>query len=95
MIEGALIPNRGGIVPEKIRRQYRERLAIVYISQSTPQQVERHQESTRLQYALFDRAIAFGWAGETVDQARLSKDALAFSDWSWRSVSATSDWLLA
>jgi DNA invertase Pin-like site-specific DNA recombinase len=66
MIEGALVPHRGGIVPEKIRRQHRERLAIVYIRQSTPQQVERHQESTRLQYALVDRAIGFGWARETV-----------------------------
>jgi excisionase family DNA binding protein len=66
MIEGALVPHRGGIVPEKIRRQHRERLAIVYIRQSTVQQVERHQESTRLQYALVDRAIAFGWARETV-----------------------------
>jgi tRNA A37 threonylcarbamoyltransferase TsaD len=25
MIEGALVPHRGGIVPEKIRRQHRER----------------------------------------------------------------------
>jgi excisionase family DNA binding protein len=62
----ALGPHRGGIVAEKIRRQHRERLAIVYIRQSTVQQVERHQESTRLQYALVDRAIAFGWARETV-----------------------------
>jgi hypothetical protein len=29
-------------------------------STSTPQQVERHQESTR-QYALVDRAFQFGW----------------------------------
>src|ERR1700674_667891 len=66
MIDGDLLPRRGGIMPEKIHRQHRERLAIVYIRQSTPQQVERHQESTRLQYALVDRAIAFGWAHETV-----------------------------
>ena len=37
---------------EKIHSRHRERLAIIYIRQSTPQQVERHQESTRLQYAL-------------------------------------------
>src|ERR1700674_1936117 len=66
MIDGDLLPRRGGIMPEKIHRQHRERLAIVYIRQSTPQQVERHQESTRLQYGLVDRAIAFGWAHETV-----------------------------
>jgi DNA invertase Pin-like site-specific DNA recombinase len=39
---------------------------MVYIRQSTPQQVERHQESTRLQYALVDRAFRFGWARESV-----------------------------
>jgi hypothetical protein len=36
--------------------------AIVYIRQSTVQQVERHKESTRLQYALVDRAFQLGWA---------------------------------
>ena len=34
---------------------------MVYIRQSTLQQVERHQESTRLQYALVERAQQFGW----------------------------------
>ena len=51
---------------EKISRRHRERLAIVYIRQSTPQQVERHQESTRLQYALVDRAFHLGWARESI-----------------------------
>lgn len=66
MTDGDLVPLRGGLVPEKILRQHRERLAIVYIRQSTPQQVERHQESTRLQYALVDRAFQFGWPRETI-----------------------------
>ena len=48
--------------PEKIHSRHRERLAVVYIRQSTPQQVERHQESTRLQYALVERACQLGWA---------------------------------
>ena len=51
---------------EKISRRHRERLAIVYIRQSTVQQVERHQESTRLQYALVDRAFHLGWARESI-----------------------------
>jgi DNA invertase Pin-like site-specific DNA recombinase len=58
--EVSLPPNRSG-VSDKIQRRHRERLAIVYIRQSTPQQVELHQESTRLQYALVDRALHFGW----------------------------------
>lgn len=46
---------------DKIQRQHWERLAMVYVRQSTMQQIERHQESTRLQYALVDRALHFGW----------------------------------
>ena len=38
-------------VSDKIQHRHRDRLAMVYIRQSTMQQVERHQESTRLQYA--------------------------------------------
>src|SRR5580698_4895188 len=55
-----------GGLSEKIFRRHRERLAIVYIRQSTVQQVERHQESTRLQYALVDRAFHLGWARESI-----------------------------
>jgi len=51
---------------EKIFRRHRERLAVVYIRQSTVQQVERHQELTRLQYALVDRAFHLGWARESI-----------------------------
>src|SRR5260370_41181746 len=38
------------------------RLAVIYVRQSTKQQVIDHSESTRLQYALVDRAAAMGWA---------------------------------
>ncbi len=50
----------------KIARHHRERVAIVYVRQSTLQQVERHQESTRLQYALVERALHLGWAKEQI-----------------------------
>ena len=46
---------------DKIARQHHDRLAFVYERQSMPQQVERHQESTRLQYALVDRSADLGW----------------------------------
>jgi DNA invertase Pin-like site-specific DNA recombinase len=46
---------------EKIRAFHRERLAVVYVRQSTVQQVLDHQESTRLQYGLVSRAQAQGW----------------------------------
>jgi hypothetical protein len=51
---------RGALPPEKVADRHRERLAIAYVCQSTPQQIERHQESTRLQYALVDRAVDLG-----------------------------------
>ena len=51
---------------EKIRAFHRERLAVVYVRQSTVQQVLEHQESTRLQYGLVSRAEALGWATERV-----------------------------
>ena len=54
------------LATEKIHCRHRERLAVVYIRQSTPQQVERHQESTRLQYALVERACRFGWARDAI-----------------------------
>jgi DNA invertase Pin-like site-specific DNA recombinase len=46
---------------EKICPRHWERLAVVYVRQSTMQQVLAHQESTRLQYGLVRRAIAWGW----------------------------------
>src|ERR1700675_356901 len=66
MKEASLVRRRSGLICDKILRRHQERLAIVYIRQSTVQQVERHQESTRLQYALVDRAFQFGWAAETI-----------------------------
>jgi Resolvase, N terminal domain len=66
MTDGDLPPRPPGGLSEKIFRRHRERLAIVYIRQSTVQQVERHQESTRLQYALVDRAFHLGWARESI-----------------------------
>src|SRR5260221_1982177 len=52
--------------PEKLRAWPRERLAVVYVRQSTPQQVLAHQESTRLQYGVVARAEAWGWPTERV-----------------------------
>ena len=45
----------------KIQGHHRDRQAVVYVRQSTLQQVARHQESTRLQYGLVDRAVSLGW----------------------------------
>jgi DNA invertase Pin-like site-specific DNA recombinase len=47
---------------EKIQPGHRDRIALVYARQSSRQQVLEHSESTRLQYALTERAEALGWA---------------------------------
>src|SRR5258706_14114768 len=53
-------------LPEKIRGQHRDRLAIVYIRQSTLQQVEPKQGSARLQYSMVDGEFALGWSREAI-----------------------------
>ena len=37
---------------EKIHPEHRDRVAVIYVRQSSRQQVLEHSESTRLQYAL-------------------------------------------
>ncbi|MDO9169663.1 MAG: recombinase family protein, partial [Methylobacter sp.] len=51
----------------KIKSHHLNRKAVIYIRQSTLQQVHRHQESTRLQYGLVDRAIILGWSKNDID----------------------------
>jgi Resolvase, N terminal domain/Recombinase zinc beta ribbon domain/Recombinase len=55
-----------GSAAEKIQPWHWQRLAVVYVRQSTPQQVLEHQESTRLQYGLTERAVELGWAAAQV-----------------------------
>lgn len=50
----------------KIDADHLNRVAIVYIRQSTARQVLEHQESTRLQYQLTDRAEHLGWPKDRV-----------------------------
>lgn len=52
---------------EKITDEHLQRLAIVYVRQSTQQQVLEHRESTARQYALVDRAVALGWPAAAVE----------------------------
>jgi len=46
---------------QRIRAEHTDREAIVYVRQSSRQQVLEHTESTRLQYGLVERAAALGW----------------------------------
>ncbi len=66
------VPSKSGLTrlsdlrAEKIHPWHREQLAVVYVRQSTVQQVLDHQESTRLQYGLVSRAQALGWATDRI-----------------------------
>ncbi len=51
----------------KIEARHHERLAIVYVRQSDPQQVLKHRESTDLQYQLTRLAVDLGWPRERIE----------------------------
>ena len=46
---------------EKITPRHHERHAYVNVRQSSPKQVQHHQESQRAQYGMVERAVALGW----------------------------------
>jgi DNA invertase Pin-like site-specific DNA recombinase len=46
----------------KISNAHRQRMAVVYVRQSSPTQLERNRESTLRQYNFVARAIALGWS---------------------------------
>lgn len=60
------IPTTISVGNGKIKNHHYDRYAIVYVRQSTLQQVERHSESTKLQYALVDKAREQGWVQEQI-----------------------------
>lgn len=47
--------------PAPIGRTHLERLAVIYVRQSTSAQVRYHTESTTRQYALVEEAVRLGW----------------------------------
>ena len=73
----------------KIGPSHLERLAVVYVRQSTAQQVLDHQESTRLQYGLLARARQMGWPEERV---LVIDDDLGISGASSEGGRASGDW---
>lgn len=56
-----LMPSSGKIGPSHLQR-----LAVIYVRQSTAQQVLLHEESTRLQYGLVGRARRMGWPEQRI-----------------------------
>lgn len=73
-------PSESLLRSSKIRDSHLQRLAIVYIRQSTPHQVLHHRESSARQYALVNHVMSLGWPRERVllideDQGQSGKSA--------------------
>jgi len=51
----------------KIKDGHLQRMAYVYVRQSSLAQVQHHQESTRRQYRLKERALRLGWRQEQIE----------------------------
>ena len=74
--------------PPKILDVHLDRLAVVYVRQSSPCQVAHHKESAQLQRGLRDLAIAWGWPPHRVvvideDQARSATSARDRAGYQW------------
>ncbi len=72
----------------KIHDLHLNRLAMVYVRQSTPQQVLENRESRERQYALAEFAERLGWPAERVvvideDQGQSGKTAVERSGFQW------------
>lgn len=84
----------------KILDRHLERLAVVYVRQSSPHQVLYHRESRARQYALPEHAVALGWprsgcwsSTRTRGRAASRQNTGAASTGSWpRSPWSTSAW---
>src|SRR5438046_4931717 len=71
---------RTKVTPAKVRDTHLDKLALVYVRQSSPQQVLENRESTARQYALADFAQVLGWPAERIlvideDQGKRGKRA--------------------
>jgi DNA invertase Pin-like site-specific DNA recombinase len=57
---------KGMTVSPKIKPEHLRRQAVVYVRQSSAQQVRSNRESQQRQYALVERARGLGWAADRV-----------------------------
>ena len=63
----SLICRRLFMTSELIKTQHLRLKAIIYIRQSTPNQMFNNQESLELQYALKARAVELGWSPPNIE----------------------------
>jgi DNA invertase Pin-like site-specific DNA recombinase len=63
----------------RITAEHVKRAAIVYVRQSSPEQVRSHAESARVQVGLREKAIAFGWPNPVTIMDDLGISAAGFA----------------
>ena len=51
---------------QKLASSHLERLAVIYLRQSSPRQLRENFRSTERQYGLSEEAVRLGWAPEQV-----------------------------
>jgi DNA invertase Pin-like site-specific DNA recombinase len=66
-LAGAASDSPLSLPPTKVQDWHLRRKALVYVRQSSPQQVLDHRESAARQYALVQRAVALGWPADRVE----------------------------
>jgi DNA invertase Pin-like site-specific DNA recombinase len=76
------------LAPGKIQPRHRDRLAIVYVRQSHPQQQIRHPESVATQLRLRERLQAWGWPADRIrvldaDLGKSGTSTLGRDDFAW------------
>jgi hypothetical protein len=60
------VPSSAIAPSPKIRDSHREHLAVVYVRQSTQQQIVEYPESLARQYALTSHALSLGWPSDRI-----------------------------
>lgn len=65
---------------DRITAAHRKRAAIVYVRQSSPEQVRSHAESPRMQAGLREKAVAFGWPNPITILDDLGVSAAGFAE---------------
>jgi len=68
------------LVEQRITKHHLDRAAVVYVRQSSPDQVRNFTESRRVQLGLRDRAISFGWRRPTVIEDDLGLSAGGYTE---------------
>ena len=79
----------------KVRPEHLERLAVVYIRQSSPRQVVENRESRARQYALTDYAALLGWPSERIlvidDDPDVATILITYLESEWHTVRYAKD----